>query len=532
MRILRNAAEQMGGSRLFTDYISNSEDTKEFYPSHFMDESSWQKVMDRVSGRKRDYSELAEILRRQNSALGSGQAAMDNIDKLADGNAFTVITGQQVGILTGPLYTIYKAMTVIKLAQHLSEKYEAEFIPVFWMESNDHDMEEANHVNILDSDSELIKLEYLPKSCTPGCSMKDVIVDDEFGDLVSDLEARLPNTEFKSDVFEIIRESYQLSQDIGRGFGRMMAQLLGKYGLVLFSPSDPDMKKLMSPILEREMNSPLKSMEIVNSAAERLKAMGYEPQIEKSQDSTGLFIEVDGIRRKLLFQDGHFRMDGNNENLESKALVDTLHAEPWAFSPNVALRPVIQDYISPTVAYVAGPGEISYFAQLAGLYEFMDVDMPIIYPRASFTIVESKVQRVMDKNELEVSDLSEHYDNLFSQLSKHTAAGKLEHLLESSNSEIRDILERLATGLMEFDPGLKNVVESAAKRIDHQLNILGERSYKAQRSRDDILRNQVKRACMNIYPDGKPQEREFNIVQYLVLYGLQFVDDLFSVIEL
>jgi len=532
LRILRNAPELMSGGGLSADYINNSENAGEFYPAHFRDESSWQKVMDRISHSKRDYSELAEILRRQNSAMGSGQAAMENIDRLASGSAFTVITGQQVGILTGPLYTIHKALTVIKLTQQLHEKYGTDFIPVFWVESNDHDIEEANHINLLDSDSELVKIEYLPKNYTPGCSMKDVMVDDGFADLVSNLEARFPDTEFKGAVFQIIRESYQLSRDIGYGFGRMMAQLLRKYGLVLLDPSDPDMKKLMSPIFEREINSPLKSMEIVNSAGERLKAKGYEPQVEKSQDSTGLFVEVDGVRRKLLYRDGYFRIDGSDEKLESKALLEKLRSEPWVFTPNVALRPVIQDYMSPTAAYVAGPGEISYFAQLSGLYEFMGVNMPIIYPRTSFTIVESKVERIINKNELEVSDLSEHHDNLFSRLSKRTAAEKLERLLQSSNSEIRGTLERLSNGLMQFDPGLKNVVESAEKRIDHQLNILVERAYKIQRSRNDILRNQVKRACMNIYPDGKPQERTFNIVQYLVLYGLQFVDELLSTMEL
>jgi uncharacterized protein YllA (UPF0747 family) len=162
----------------------------------------------------------------------------------------------------------------------------------------------------------------------------------------------------------------------------------------------------------------------------------------------------------------------------------------------------------------------------------MDVNMPIVYPRASITIVESKVERIMEKNGLEVKDLSEQYNDLFSRLSRHTAERKLEHLLESSKSEMSNIFERLASDLAEFDPGLKSIIESVRRKIDHQINILEGRAYKAQRSRDDILRNQIKRACMNIYPDGKPQERVFNIVQYLVLHGLQFVDDVLSVIDL
>jgi uncharacterized protein YllA (UPF0747 family) len=185
----------------------------------------------------------------------------------------------------------------------------------------------------------------------------------------------------------------------------------------------------------------------------------------------------------------------------------------------------------PTAAYVAGPGEISYFAQLQRLYDFLDVNMPIIYPRASVTIVENKVQRVMEKNEVLVEDLSEHHEHLFSRLSKHTAEERLDHVLESSKSKMEVMFAELASDLTEFDPGLKNVVESTKRKVDHQINILAERAYKAQRSRDDILRNQIKRACMNICPDNKPQERVFNIVQYLVLYGPQFLDDVMATIE-
>ena len=218
--------------------------------------------------------------------------------------------------------------------------------------------------------------------------------------------------------------------------------------------------------------------------------------------------------------------------LDSGELLSVLQSEPWRFSPNVALRPVTQDYMMPTAAYVAGPGEISYFAQLQGLYDFLDVSMPVIYPRASMTIVENKVERVMEKNELLVKDLSEHHEHLFSRLSKHTAEEKLDHVLESSKSKMEVMFEELAAELAEFDPGLKNVVESTKRKVDHQINVLAERAYKAQRSRDDILRNQIKRACMNVWPDSKPQERVFNIVQYLALHGMEFLDDVMAAIEI
>ncbi|MFC1716439.1 bacillithiol biosynthesis cysteine-adding enzyme BshC [Candidatus Poribacteria bacterium] len=532
MRILSNAAELMSGSKLFSDYVNDPEKIAEFYPSHFRDELSWRRVMDEVSGRRRDYSELARILKRQNSELGVGQEVMENIDRLATPPVFAVVTGQQVGILTGPLYTIYKAMTTVKLAQKLNERYDAEFVPIFWMESNDHDIEEANHINVLDSDSELLKLEYLPEERIPGCSMKDVTVDEGFGDLILNLENRLPDTEFKGGVFQTIREAYLPAQSLGYGFGRMIAKILGRYGLVFLDPSDPDVKGLMSPVLRRNVESPLEATRIVNTAGERAESKDYESQIEKSWDSTCLFMEDNCVRRKLFFRDGRFIMDETDKALCKEELLSILQAEPWRFSPNVALRPVTQDYMLPTAAYVAGPGEISYFAQLQELYGFLDVSMPVIYPRASVTVVENKVQRVMEKNELTLADLSEHHEHLFSRLSKHTAEERLDHILESSKSKMEGIFEELSAELTEFDPGLKNMVESTRRKVDHQVNILAERAYKAQRSRDDVLRNQIKRACMNVYPDGKPQERMFNIVQYLVLYGPQFLDDVMATIEI
>jgi len=318
-------------------------------------------------------------------------------------------------------------------------------------------------------------------------------------------------------------------------------------------PSDPDIKRLMYPIFEKSINEPLKPMAIVNSSGEHLRSINYDSQIEKSPDSTGLFLEVDGVRQKLFFRNNHFKIDTEdlvkhasllvnlvkhasllvNEEIQfsSKELIEVLQSEPWKFSPNVAIRPIAQDYILPTVAYVAGPGEISYFAQLPELYEFFHVNMPVIYPRASFTVLESKVERIMDKNSLELKDLSENHDKIFSQLSKDIASAKLGNLLETSKSGINGIFEGLAVGLYEFDPNLKNIVESTKNKIDHQINILEERAYKIQRDRDNILREQIKRACMNIFPDGNPQERVFNIVQYLVLYGLQFIDDVIAAIE-
>ncbi|MBD3184088.1 bacillithiol biosynthesis cysteine-adding enzyme BshC [Candidatus Poribacteria bacterium] len=524
LEILVNDSKQISGSKLFLDYVNNYNAVKDFYPPHFSHEPSWLEIIE--STKEKDCKKLAEILRRQNQNMGSGQAVMDNIDRLIEGKTFAVITGQQAGILTGPLYTIYKAMTAVKLAQSLENKHDADFIPVFWIETNDNDMEEVNHLNLLDSDSNLIKMEYTPEDYKPGCSMKDVILDNDFKDFIDNLKDEFPDTDFRNKVFGLIEESYKPSRNLGDAFGRMMAGLLGDYGLVLFDPSDKEAKELMSPVFRREIENPLKCTEIINSAGEKLNGMGYESQVEKSDDSTCLFIENEGIREKLLYRNSVFVMENKDESLTMLELLEILDSQPWRFSPNVALRPVTQDFIFPTAAYVAGPGEISYFAQLRGIYDFNGVVMPVIYPRSSFTLVETKVERVLNKNDLSLKDLETPYEKLFSELSKDMASDELKEKLSASRNKIEDILGELSSELADFDPNMKNIVNSVTKKIDHQINVMEQKLYQIQRSRNDILRNQIKRACMNIYPDGKPQGRVFNIVQYLVLYGLGLIDDI------
>jgi bacillithiol biosynthesis cysteine-adding enzyme BshC len=530
LKAIKDNTGLIKNNKIFQDYTNDVQNVKEFYPLHYKDNISWQTIIDKVRARNADYSELGNILERQNTDFGINQKILDNIEKLASGSAFAVVTGQQTGIFTGPLYTIYKAMTAIRLSQYLSEKYQADFIPVFWVESNDHDLKEANHIYLLDSNSDQRKIEYNPSQYIIDSSVKDVIVDDSFTMAIDDFEKSLPNTEFKSDIFGIIRDSYLPSKSISYGFGRMMSKLFGKYGLVLIDPSDSEIKKLMLPIFQKEAEHPLKSVEILNSAGEKLRLSGYECPIEKSDDSTCIFIEIDGARRKLYYRNERFEFDSCDMVLSKSELLETLQIAPWRFSPNVALRPVIQDYILPTVSYIAGPGETAYFAQLSEVYQHFGVNMPIIHPRASFTIIEGRIQRVIEKNKLEIADLMEDHARLFSRLSREQAPVEIEVLIESSRLCLEKVFKSLSSELSNIDPNLANIVESARKKVDLQVNILKDKAYQSQRGRDEVTRSQIKRACMNVFPEGEPQERVFNIVQYLVLYSTQLLDEIMSAI--
>ncbi len=514
------------------DYINKDQKIMQFYPSHFKDRSSWQNIMDKLKNNTHDYECLVDILKRQNIDFSADKKVIDTIEQLSEKNTYAIVTGQQVGIFTGPLYTIYKAATAIKLSIHLSQKFGAKFIPIFWMESNDHDIKEVNHLYITDSESNLVKLEYTPSGYKPGSQMKNVVIEEDFLDFVHDFNRHFHDTEFKTEIFEIIRESYQPSQNLCHAFARMMCRLFSKYGLVILDPSDTDIKKLMIPIFKQEIEHPLRSTKSINALGEKLRSCGYDSQIEKSEDSINLFIEENGIRRKLFYSNGYFKIEGNEKDFTRDQLLEILNISPQRFSPNVALRPIAQDYILPTVVYIAGPGEISYFAQLGELYQYNNVDMPIIYPRESLIIIENKIQKIIDAYNLDISDLALNYEELFSKISRQKVSKDIENIIEYSRYGVEEIFDKLIKELSNFDPDLKNISESVKKKIEHQLSILREKAYQVKIRRDEVTRNQIKRACVNIFPDSKPQERVFNIVQYLVLYGLQIIESIMSAIKI
>lgn len=513
-------------NKLAMDYIQNVH--SQLLPAHFRDESSWLK---QLNNKSTTHNILIEVLREQNFEFNMGSATSENIDKLSHAQAHTVVTGQQAGLFTGPLYTIYKALTAIKLSNQLKGKYGVEFVPVFWIESNDHDFNEVNHINVLDSGDALVKIEYIPSNYRYGSPIKDVKIDESIRDIIKKLEEFSPETEFKCDVFDILRDSYLSGLSFNQAFGRMMMSLFKDFGLILLDPSDHRLKELMIPLMHREIESELETTNIVNLSGRKLRSIGYQPQIERSEYSTNLFLEEDGIRYKLMFINGRFLVNGQGRSLSSSEVIDMLYTQPWKFSPNVCLRPVIQDYILRTVAYVAGPAEISYFAQLKELYEYMDVEMPIIYPRASFIIVEPKVQHAMQVNGLNISELSEDYEKLFAKLSRRKISNHIEESIESIKSKIAGMFKELSADLKKVDPNMVNIVESTAIKIYHQIDQLKEKTYQMQRNRDEITKRQVKRACMNIYPLGKHQERVFNIVQYLVLHGMNFLNELYESLE-
>lgn len=518
---------------LAAEYMSGSERVRVLYPFDARDLESWRRIMDARVGARLRREGICAVLKVQNERFGCGVETFAGIERLGQGGTVVVATGQQVGLLTGPLYTMYKALTAIRLARRVEEQYGCPTVPLFWMGSNDHDLEEVNHVDLAVGDDRVETLTYRPSPAFLGQPMSRVPVEAPFEEFIGEFEQYLPDSAFKANLFEPIRASYSIGSTLSEGFGRMMAGLLHTYGLILLDPSDPELKRLMAPIFEVEIQHPLRSTALLNEAAGLLSSMGYTPQVEKTEDSTSLFFfDEEGLRRKLLFRDGGYQVEGMDLRMGPEELLAVLERAPERLDPNVALRPVVQDALLPTVAYVAGPGEIAYFAQLRAVYEFFGVQMPIFFPRARFVLVERKIQRIMDKYGLSVEDLSVGPDELFGRLVRDRFPEDLEQLFRDSTEDIGAILDRLGGPLTAFDPTLSGLVDSTKGRVAHQVNVLRNKALQAQRRASETLRGQIGRACAHIQPLGRPQERTFNIVPYLVSYGPDLIPRLMDVLDL
>ena len=517
--------------RLAEDYIYEFDKVREFYDGDFRDPAAFERQAERARLRPIAREELAAVLSEQNRSYGCGTETLDVIGKFVGDKACAVVTGQQVGLFSGPLYTIFKALTAIKLADALERRGLGSFVPVFWLASDDHDLAEIDHIALLDRDNRLREIRCEAASRESKVPVSKVPLPPDIGDCLERLKALTPDTEFKADILGSLSEAYQPGRSYVEAFARWMTHLFKSRGLVLIDASPPRLKEMGRDIFYREIADGSPSTRQVLAASEWLRQAGYEPQIPLHEGILNQFYterERQAIRRK----DGAFAIKGQ-PSLESKEDLLRLAVErPFLFSPNVLLRPLYQDSVLPTVAYVGGPSEIAYFGQLKGVYETFGLPMPVIYPRKSVTIVERKIDHILKKYHLSVPDLWRNAAGAIGDITKEEIPDSVGRTL----LRVRDDLERdyasLKAEILAFDAGLAPSVDLAKGRMTQQLDFMQKKVQQAARKRNDIAVQQLRKAVDSLYPNQRLQERVFNIVPYLIKYGSGFIDQLDRAIDI
>jgi bacillithiol biosynthesis cysteine-adding enzyme BshC len=515
-----------GSTKLFKDYVHSFERVKSFYSQDYRDISLWESHIQRIEKRKYERKRLSEVLYEQNRRYGSGEKTFDNIELLNNPDTLVVFTGQQIGLFTGPLYTLYKAITACKLSDVLKEKTGRKVIPLFWMESDDHNPREVDFITFLDTKNNIAQLKVeMEEGRRP---VGSIHLNEKIVTTLDSLENMEIDSEFKTDIFKLLKSSYTMSENLADGFGKMMAALFNEYGLILVNSLDLDMEDISKPFFQNAVESWQEIKSRLSIQNEELKQHGYHNQIEGNPDILDVFVLHKGQRMPLKEVDGELIISNDDfSNHESRI---TNH-DNLSYSPNVAMRPIFQDWLFPTLAYVGGSSEVAYFAQLKPLYELFGVEMPVIFPRAGFTLVEKSVVKVLEKCGVSVAEFLDKPENIVQKVIS-TIIDRGEGSASSSRAdEIFDELERnlsksfkgLGDELIQIDPSLKGALETSQKKILYQLGKLKHGLYEGEKKRNEILVRQIERTSNHLYPNGRLQERVFNIVHYLVRYGTNFL---------
>ncbi len=518
-------------SRLFNDFLYDYEKVSRFYTDCGRTVSPLADHARRVGAQQFDRKRVCDALERINRRAGSGELTFKHIEMLRRAGSVAIVTGQQAGLFSGPLYTIHKALTVIKLAACLREQG-VEAVPVFWIASEDHDYEEVNHTRVVDREGHLKTIVYEACEHPPEAPVGHIKLCEGINKTIDEFIAELPPSEFMPAIEQDLRESYADGTGFAEAFARLLARLFKNYGVVLLDPLDEELKQVAAPLYAQAIE---KSSEIARALVERsreLEEAGYHAQVHTSEDMVPLFIMDDGRRVAMTEQDGRFFVKGSDRSFDKQELAELARKCPVCFSPNVTLRPVVQDYLLPTAAYIGGPAEIAYFAQIRAVYETLGRQEPCILPRASFTIIEGRHQKTMKKYRLELSDF---FDGLHSAITK-VVEQSLDRDTANTFAETERMLDeqmnKLEASLRRTDPTLSASLKHARAKIIYQIEHLRTRFIHASARREETTYRQVERAYTTLLPEKNLQERELNVYYFLSRYGPGLIDELYAAADL
>jgi len=503
-----------GTSKLFNDYLYEFERVSRFYPAHFLESDSFARAAKRVQYPEARRARMVSVLRVQN---GDSEA----LGKFADSNTMAVVTGQQVGLLSGPAYTIFKALTAVKLAAHLSENG-IPAVPIFWLATEDHDLAEVDHAWVFDHRATPARISF--EAGTPsGGPVGDVQIRDLPLDALRRALGELP---FADDVIRLVEDTYRPGAKLGVAFHAFLRKVLETYGILYLNPLAPEVREIAQPFLLDAITRIPELREALRSRNDELLAAGYHAQVHFDDASSLLFVINEAKRVPLRWVDGRLVAKDRSYSM------DELHAANGRISPNALLRPVMQDYLLPTVSYVAGPSEIAYMAQAEVLYEKLLGRMPVIFPRNSFTLLDAHATKLKDRYDVAFTDLLACEQNVRAHIAARLVPQDIREDLTSARSAIDATLGELRTRLQAFDPTLAAAAGTSSAKVLYQLDKLTRKTARETLHRDERASRDAEYLLNLVYPHRHLQERFYSIAPFLARHGLDLPQRLLSLVQL
>jgi bacillithiol biosynthesis cysteine-adding enzyme BshC len=500
--------ELPGTSPLFADYLYRFDRVSDFYEHdpHSPDSIRRAALAVRLSDERRQ--KLANALRRINGENAS-------VDLLELPDTVAVVTGQQVGLFSGPAYAVYKALTAAKLAKQLTDNG-IRAVPVFWLATEDHDLAEVDHAWVFDGQHRPVRLQ----AHAPAPAGTPVGRIEIAGLPLEELKTSLGGFLFADDVIALVEDAYRPGRTFGEAFRLFMERLLAGHGLVFIDPLDPGIRELAAPFLHAALERALELSGELIDRGEVLKTRGYHAQVLFEQQSS-LFFKLEGGRRL------HLRRNGQDYYHEARKITrQDLAADPASLSPNALLRPVMQDHLLPTAAYVGGPAEVAYLAQSQVLYRALLGRMPLAVPRSGFTLLDERSRTLMEKYHIAFSDCFHGESVLREKIAARLIPDSLEIAFEQVSSEVRSLLDRLQGELSQFDPTLGASLAKSRAKVLYQIDKNRRKAAREALRRESRVSESAAHLHRLVYPEHHLQERLYSILPFLAKHGFELIDTL------
>ncbi|MBI2269608.1 MAG: bacillithiol biosynthesis cysteine-adding enzyme BshC [Bacteroidetes bacterium] len=500
-------------SDIFVDYIEGQPALKPFY-KYTPDVSSFKQAIADKSKESIDRKLLVEVLQEQYSAFNLKPETL-NLKQLEEPNTFTVCTGHQLCLFTGPLYFIYKIISTINLAEELKKSYPAyNFVPVYWMATEDHDFEEINHANIFgkkivwDKESAVGNRHIAAGRIGTGSLTK----------VIEELKLIVGDTASAKQLITLVEQSYLSNSNLADATRYLVHNLFGKYGLIIVDANDTRLKKQFAEIIKDDLVNQ-KNYKIVNSTIKQLSGLKYRSQVNPRE--LNFFYLKDGERRRIV-NAGLTSLDGNTEVALTPEMLKEIDTNPERFSPNVVLRPLYQQKILPNLAYVGGPGEIAYWLEYKAMFEYHKINFPVLVPRNFVMIIDHKSALQWNKLGFKSEDYFRDADGLIKEhILKHS---QIQLSLEAEQKQLEGLYAKIAAQAEQIDPTLKTAVLAEQQKGINALRSIEAKLLKAEKQKSEIVVNQIKKIKEKLFPGGVLQERYDNFIAYYLIYGEEFID--------
>jgi bacillithiol biosynthesis cysteine-adding enzyme BshC len=440
---------------------------------------------------------LATVLKQQYAGFPAAPKVGANIDALTDENTFTVTTGHQLNLLTGPVYFIYKILHVIRLAEELEASHPGKkIVPVFWMASEDHDFEEINHTSLFGKPIVWDQ----PQGGPVG------LYELEEWDIFKDAAAAYFQSQLDSEVNQTLKK--YTGKNLSEATKSLVHALFSEYGLVIVEPNDPILKKEFAGIMAQEVQTSFAEKAVLD-ANRQIEEMGYKPQVFPRP--INLFYIQKGVRDRLVPQEDQIRIAATGA-FSSAEIVAQIAANPENFSPNVVLRPVYQEHILPNLAYIGGGGEMAYWIQLKGVFEAAGVPFPLIQVRNSLQLIDPNTQKKMNKLGLEPKGLFRDIEVLKKEyvLAHASAALDFDKLDELTNA----LSAQLTTQINQVESGLQAFAAAETTKLQKQLEGVKAKLIKQQKGQFDAAMKQIEDVMAKMFPNQGVQERTENFFSF------------------